>query len=293
VVCLDDGSPETNEEHVRQAYLGSGANRWMDKCTQFIVTSNGKSSFILEHGAIDGMTANRLSERIHGEIQSYEPGHTNGLVEDTTEVVQLEEHKFETTPEIDAHMQALRERYTSAASRIGYHRHTMTVFGIDKLMSCAVPVKSAVDATMQLAIRLHYGYNTPSWEGVSMSHYHKGRTDMMQVATREVSEFCSMALNEAVPLAERRASLLRLSRSMTAGMQRCQSTGTHLRLFELLKVLWPKDAPMAELFAKNMYWRKPYVIANHAPVDSPVCDSVWGIQDPKSVWIMTTPSSDK
>lgn len=293
VVCLDDGSPSTNLEHVRQAYLGTGFNRWMDKCTQFIVTANGRSSFILEHGAIDGMTASRLSERINQEIQTHTiSSAADQSLQPTTDIA-FEEYVFQSDPETDAHMNILRERYAATAFRIGYKHHTIRNMGVESLMSSAVPVKSVVDAIVQLAIRLHYGYNTQCWEGVSMAHYHKGRPDMMQVATSDVVGFCDMALDDTVPLTERRARLLNLGREMSARMQRCQSGGTFLRLFELLKVLWPKDAPMAELFAKNLYWRKPYVIANHAPVNSPICDSVWGIQEPNSVWVMTTPKSDR
>ncbi|KAH6652982.1 putative polyketide synthase [Truncatella angustata] len=292
VVCLDDASPETNEQHVRQAYLGTGFNRWMDKSTQFIVMANGKSSFILEHGAIDGITANRLSERVHKHIQEHSPGLPNGQISHPAQDIKLQKQEFQSTSKIDEHIEKLRERYTSTAQRIGYKRHTLTTFGIDKLMSNAVPVKSVVDATVQLAIRLHYGHNTQCWESVSMAHYHKGRTDMMQIANREVNDFCAMALDETVPLSELRAKLLELGHSMSTNMQRCQSNGTYLRLFELLKVLWPKDAPKAEMFSKNLYWRKPYVISNHGPVNSPVCDSVWGIQEPQSVWIMTTSGSE-
>ncbi|KAL2751801.1 hypothetical protein ACRALDRAFT_1053174 [Sodiomyces alcalophilus JCM 7366] len=301
IVCLDEGSPKTNEEHVRTAYLSDGFNRWMDKCTQFMIAENGKSSFIMEHGAIDGITASRACDFIHEAIQNHQPestrtnGGTVGLMvahEQAAPDVQLQEFHFQSDPGLDEHIIKLRKQYIESASSIGYKNHKITAFGTDHLMSCAVPVKTALDATVQLAIRLHYGYNTPCWEGVSMAHYHKGRPEVMQVATSDVTAFCDLALDESVPLAEKRAALFRLGRSMSGNMQKTLTGQTHLRLLDLLKVCWPTDAPTAKLFQGDIFWRNPFVIANHAPSGNKVQDSVYGVQEPNSIWTMITPGND-
>ncbi|KAL2132992.1 hypothetical protein VTI74DRAFT_3062 [Chaetomium olivicolor] len=296
MVCLDEGSPETNEQHVRQAYLGDGFNRWMDKCTQFTIAENGKSGFIMEHGAIDGITASRACDFIHEAIQNHQPDstRTNGAVthDEVAADVQLEEVHFQSDPELDEHMIKLREQYIKSAATIGYKNHTITAFGTDYLMSCAVPVKTALDATVQLAIRLHYGFNTPCWEGVSMAHYHKGRPEIMQVATSDVVKFCDLALDDSVSIKEKQAALFRLGRSMSRNMQKTLTGQTHLRLLDLLKVCWPEDAPTAKLFQGDLFWRNPFVMAHHAPSGNKVNDSVYGVQEPNSMWAMITPGND-
>ncbi|KAJ4300383.1 hypothetical protein N0V88_003057 [Collariella sp. IMI 366227] len=285
MVCLDEGSPETNEEHVRQAYLGDGFNRWMDKCTQIVVAENGKSGFIMEHGAIDGITASRACDFIHEAIQNHHPEstRTNGAANSP----------FQSDPELDAHMLTLREQYIKSAATIGYKNHHITAFGTDHLMACSVPVKTALDATIQLAIRLHYGYNTPCWEGVSMAHYHKGRPEIMQVATSDVVAFCDLALDESVSLQEKHAALFKLGRAMSGNMQKTLTGQTHLRLLDLLKVCWPEDAPTAKLFDGDLFWKNPFVMAHHAPSGNKVNDSVYGVQEPDSMWCMITPGHDR
>jgi len=297
MVCLDEGRPETNEEHVRQAYLGDGFNRWMDKCTQFTIAENGKSGFIMEHGAIDGITASRACDFIHDAIHSHvpestRPVNTNGAQEPVP-LVQLEELPFTSSPALDAHMLTLRAQYIKSAASIGFKNHRITAFGTDHLMACSVPVKTALDATVQLAIRLHFGYNTPCWEGVSMAHYHKGRPEIMQVATRDVVQFCDLALDEAVPLREKHAALFKLGRSMSGNMQSTLTGQTHLRLLDLLKVCWPEGAPTAKLFTGDLFWRNPFVMAHHAPSGNRVNDSVYGVQEPDSMWSMITPGHDR
>lgn len=298
MVCLDEGSPEAHENHVRTAYLSDGFNRWMDKCTQFMIAENGKSSFIMEHGAIDGITASRACDFIHEAIQNHQPDstRTNGAAvppSQPTPDIQLQEFHFQSDPELDQHMIKLRKQYIESASTIGYKNHSITTFGTDHLMACAVPVKTALDATVQLAIRLHFGYNTPCWEGVSMAHYHKGRPEVMQVATSDVVQFCDLALDDAVPLEEKRAALFRLGRAMSGNMQKALTGQTHLRLLDLLKVCWPEDAPTAKLFQGDIFWRNPFVIANHAPSGNKVQDSVYGVQEPNSFWCMITPGNDR
>jgi hypothetical protein len=296
MVCLDEGSPETNEDHVRHAYLGDGFNRWMDKCTQFMIAENGKSGFIMEHGAIDGITASRACDFIHEAIQNHQPEstRTNGVVaHEVASDVQLEEFHFQSDPELDEQMVKLREQYIKSAATIGYKNHTITAFGTDYLMSCAVPVKTALDATVQLAIRLHYGFNTHCWEGVSMAHYHKGRPEIMQVATSDVVKFCDLALDPSVSLKEKHAALFRLGRSMSGNMQKTLTGQTHLRLLDLLKVCWPEDAPTAKLFQGDLFWRNPFVMAHHAPSGNKVNDSVYGVQEPNSMWAMITPGNDR
>lgn len=292
LVCLDDGKPETAEERVRQTYMGHGFNRWQDKCTQFVVSANGRSSFIMEHGAIDGMTAARSCDWVHKAIQTHHPEISSPTTPFPAGDIHLDEYFFKSTFEVDAHIMTLRERYITHTSAFGYKLHTLTAFGTDYLMNLKVPPKAVIDATLQLAVRLHFGHNTPCWEGVSMAHYHKGRPEIMQVVTRPVVVFCDAALDTSISLSDKRAMLLRLGRDMAANMQKTLAGQTHLRLFDLVHLLWPTDEPLAQMFREGLFWQSPFLMASHAPTGNSVCDSVYGLQEPNSFWIMITPESE-
>lgn len=287
LVCLDDGSPNSEEERVRQAYLGNGFNRWQDKCAQFLVSANGRSGFILEHGAIDGMTIGRLWDSIHQAIQNHEPEVSEHTIPLAAKNVRLEEYFFKSTSEIDNHIAILRERYLTNTSALEYRLHTVTAFGVNYLMAAQSPVKAVIDATLQLAMRLYFGHRTPCWEAVSMSHYHKGRPEMMQATTRPVADFCDAALNNSISSREKRAMLLQLGPKMANNMQNCQEGKSYLRLFDLLDVLWPQDEPKPLLFREALFWRNPFVMAIHSPVAGDLAGSgAYGLQEPNSFWVL-------
>lgn len=315
LVCLDDGSPKTDEEHVRQSYFGDGFNRWMDKCIQYCITENGKSSFILEHGAIDGMTASRSSEWIHEAIQRHvaELEHTENYKtrgDGSTKIKssQFQEFICDTIPEIDDHISLLRNRYISATSRLEYKHHVISALGTDLLMAAKVPVKSALDATIQLANRLFYGRNVQCWEGVSMAHYHKGRPEILQTCIAEAKRFCDVMLDEGTHIvndsicanntlsgSDKKKLLLKLGRKMSKNMQAALTGQTHLRLLDLLNILWTGRQQQNEALLwqrQDLFWENPFVMMHHAPKGSAVKDSAYGLMEPRSIWGMITPSAE-
>ncbi len=213
VLCLDDGAPTTREERVRQAFLGDGFNRWHDKSTQFIVAANGRSAQLFEHSAVDGLTVRRLTERIQAAIDAHEPkttatvprrqqkGGAGGHPDDVA--IALDEYALATDPTIDVHILKLRQAYRTITSGKAYAYHTTPHLG--KAVGATFPVasggggrvrvspKACVDLAIQLASRLHFGHNPGSWEPVSTQHFHRGRPEIVQVATDAVARFCDLA----------------------------------------------------------------------------------------------------
>jgi hypothetical protein len=287
VVCLDETTPETDSDQVQMAWFGDGFNRWADKCSQIIITANGKSSLILEHGAIDGLTSWRFSEWIQKAILAHQPDTStpNGSIQD----VSLEEFTFQSTPDLDAHMSVLRQSYISATSTAEYRNHIISHFGTDDLMSWGVPVKSVLDITVQLAIKLHFGRHVPCWEGVSMSHYHKGRQDMLQVCLPQVVSFCAIADDDSIPLAERRARLLALGRDMSANMQRCLAGRTHLRFLEMIRDQLPADEEPPLMFKNTPFWLEPFCILQHVPAEIAGSNMLHGVQRKDCFFLSVTP----
>ncbi len=56
----------------------------------------------------------------------------------------------------------------------------MNRFGKDFLLAHGAPAKAIFNLVIQLASRLFLGYNLPSWEPVSLAHYHKGRIELIE-----------------------------------------------------------------------------------------------------------------
>jgi len=267
VLCLDDGSPETPQERVRQAYLGDGSNRWFDKVMQFYVSANGRSGSVTEHGIIDGTTPVRLMEHVVAAFDEYSPSSSDKLNGSVSPTIKIEEVVLETTPEIDNHIKTLRNRfleYTSPARRTYVQEH-LTEFGTDFLMG-KVSTKGVIDITFQLALRLFFGQNIPSWEPTSAAHFHTGRSDAVQKATPAVAAFCDAVVetyqdrDHSQDGKELAALLSPATRQLNADMQTMVSGRSYMRVFEVLSFLWPSNAetPKPRFLSEMIFFGKPF-----------------------------------
>lgn len=307
VLSLDDGCPETSEERARDGYVGDGANRWFDKTLQFFVSGNGRSGLITEHGAYDGINPARLSERIAKAIDDYSGGNAapHGLVNgngSTDSNIYLEEVVLETTSEDKTHIELLRGRFLENTSRGSYAVENLTEFGIDFLLQANMPVKQIVDLTFQLGVHLLVGRNLPTWESVSVAHFHKGRTEVIQRAPPAVSAFCAAAADSPTASGSNNPELMALLQTATKQMHAdvqgaLGGQRSHVRYLELLNWLWPSDAgvPKPELLSAELFNGSPYIHAqsNALETEMVIDDFVKFFHgNPDGFWSIMTPTKN-
>ncbi|KAI0470405.1 putative polyketide synthase [Xylariaceae sp. FL0804] len=331
VLCLDDGCPETPEERARQGYLGDGANRWFDKVLQFIVSANGRSGMIMEHGMIDGTTSARLSQWVMEAVRTWPKsasapsGRTSNRLAESgvSGVIQLDEISLQTTPAIEEHMLVLRKRFLgyTAPEAAAYDQVHLGEFGTDRLLRSRVSAKGVVDVTFQLAVRLFYGRCMPSWEPVSAAHYHLGRSDGVQRATPAVVAFCDAAAtgaaggekeeeqedeNQGQQPGRRRTRLADLLAAATAemqvGMRNTLRGRSYLRVFEVLSFLWPgPDSAGAvakpQFLSDHVFFGRPFppVFAQSNAVEGeiPADDFVHLMPHGDGLWAIMLPEKEE
>lgn len=291
VICLDNGSPTTNSERIRKAYLGDGFNRWNDKGLQFVVFENGSSGYQVEHSMIDGLTVHRMNEWVHEAIRSHVPnaiaeanGHSNGHANGTSHPP-LEEYPLTTNPSIDAQILAVRESHLKLTSAREYSYLTLTHFGKTFLASHGSPIKSVFDVTIQLASRLYFGHNPASWEPMSMAHFHKGRTEIFQGVLPSVAQFCSSANDDNLPAVQRREMLIHAANDYTAGLQNSGKGNNYFRLMTVLESMWPSGEELAPLFRDPVWLRTYPRFIMSGLTDGGSLDSAFALVDPEGVWI--------
>ena len=312
VLCLDDGCPETSEERVRQGYIGDGSNRWFDKVLQFYVTANGRSGSITEHGIIDGTTPARLFEWMATAIDEYLPSSSidhdqpNGGLSSR---IEFDKVVLQTTPEVESHINVLRNRfleYTSPATRT-YVREHLTEFGTDFLVQGKVSIKGVIDITFQLALRLFFGRNIPSWEPTSAAHYHTGRSDAVQKATPTVVTFCDAAAEAYQDQDQSQhgtrtrlaALLLSATKRMQADMQTMLNGRSYMRVFEVLSWLWPSTAgtPKPRFLSEHIFFGKPFPTifaqSNGLDTDIVVEDFAHLLADTEGFWTIIMPEKSE
>ncbi|KAF4848553.1 Highly reducing polyketide synthase AFT9-1 [Colletotrichum siamense] len=306
VLCLDDGSPETGEEIARQGYIGDGSNRWFDKVLQFYVTSNGRSGQITEHGIIDGTTPARLLEWLSAAMDKPMPESPARLNGNSSSHITLHEFVLETTPEVENRIGLVRKQYVDNTSVATYVREELTEFGTDFLVGSRVSAKGVVDITFQLALRLFFGHNVPSWEPTSAAHFHTGRSDAVQRAVPAVVAFCDAAAQayrhrEESEQAGRLAALLSAAtKKMNVDMQTMLNGRSYLRLFEVLSYLWPAEAgspPKPRFLGEHVFFGRPHppVFAQSNGLEGDIMfqDFVHLMADTDGFWSILVPEKDR
>ncbi|KAF4992917.1 hypothetical protein FGRMN_6861 [Fusarium graminum] len=296
IMCLDDDSPVTRAERVRSGYIGDSFNRWHDKCTQIIVTANGRSATIFEHSMIDLMTVTQLSRRLQNAITTLDPSNdtaSNGsAIADPTSI---EEILLVMTEEIDSRIETLRQDYLAITSNKQYVPHVVNSFGKTLLLSHSAPIKATVDLTIQLASRLYFGYLPASWETVSTAHFHLGRPEIVQVVLKSVMDFCDAALDDAVPRNEVRNKLLQAARECNAQIAKGTEGRNYFRLMDVIEVMSQeqKEEDIPELFSDPV-WKRGYPqLIMQTMVETKLAeDPGYTMPHPESVWMNYTVSED-
>ncbi|KAI0964931.1 beta-ketoacyl synthase domain-containing protein [Xylaria arbuscula] len=247
VVCLDQGTPQTNEEMVAQGIAGDGFNRWFDKTMQFVVYANGRSAHISDHTMIDGTTPLRLTEFIHDAIIS----HRSVSLVVQHPIAVPERFPVQTFSAMDDHMQRVRRRYRQITLTRGYRYVKTTAISQGLATGTGFSSKNCLDFTLQLAGRMHFGYNPAAWEPISLQHFHRGRPDPRQPVSKSVVTFCEAALDDSVSLVEKRRLLANAASEWDAATKRTQDGSGFLRrteaLLGLLAKLGPPPAESAEV----------------------------------------------
>ncbi|KAF4341752.1 polyketide synthase [Fusarium beomiforme] len=297
VLCLDDNSPVTRAERVHFGYIGDSFNRWHDKCTQIIVTANGRSASIFEHSMIDLMTVSQLSQRLQNAINSLEPRNCaakNGSLA-ALDPANLKEIPLVTTEDIDSRIKTLRQDYLAITSTKQYVPHLINSFGKRILLSHSAPIKATVDLTIQLASRLYFGYLPASWETVSTAHFHLGRPEIVQVVLKSVMYFCDAALDDAVPRSEARARLIQAARECNAQIAKGTEGRNYFRLMDVIEVMSQdqKDEETPELFSDPV-WKRGYPqLIMQTMVETKLAeDPGFTMPHPESVWMNYTVFDD-
>ena len=292
-MCLDDDSPVTRADRVRSGYIGDSFNRWHDKCTQIIVSANGRSATIFEHSMIDLMTVSQLSQRLQNAITTLDPKNAAETVSINPD--SLNEIPLATTEDIDSRIEVLRKDYLAITSAKQYVPHLINWFGKTLMLSNSAPIKATVDLTIQLASRLYFGHLPASWETVSTAHFHLGRPEIVQVVLKSVIDFCDAALDEAVPRYEARARLLEAARQCNAQITKGTEGRNYFRLMDVIEVMSQDQNhdEIPELFSDPVWKRGyPQLIMQTMVGTKLAEDPGFTMPHPESVWMNYTVFDD-
>ncbi|EFQ30570.1 beta-ketoacyl synthase domain-containing protein [Colletotrichum graminicola] len=284
LVCLDDTEPTDAEDRIRSMMMLQGFNRWVDKSIAFVVCKNATSGTYVEHTMIDAMTLFVMQTAIVQGITTYSPprqvnGHANGVAEAPREF------SLKTTPALDARILHVRQRFEEDISLFGYRDIVLGDFGKDILLDRHLPIKGMYDLMGLLANYYYYGYNAQSWEAVSMSHYHKGRPDIVQVNIPTTARFCTVAEDESVPASQRFEMMVEAANARNQVIKDAFMGRCYQRTLRALELCAEEGEELPGLFRNPLYEQTVEPNQMFSNTDGLSPESCFIMQNPKRFWM--------
>lgn len=238
------------------------------------------------------MTLTKLLTCISDAILSYNPslqnnglsnGHTNG--HSNGKLLTPEEFYLQTTPEIDNRILEVRQKFKDDVSQFGYRDVVLSQFGKQILLDRGLPIKGIFDIMCQLANFYFYGYSAQSWEAVSMSHYHKGRPDIVQVVTPVIEKFCLTAEDENLPLSTRFQNMVDAAFDHNQTIKDGILGQCYQRTLRALELCVKEGAETPDLFKNSLYERTVEPDQMFSNTDGLSPQSCFIMQSPEKFWM--------
>ena len=230
------------------------------------------------------MTLTKLQTAIVQGIMSYEPqqhvnGHSNGYSEPPKEFV------LNTTPALDERVLQVRQRFKNDVARFGYRDVVLSEFGTNILLDRHLPIKGIFDLMCLLANYYYYGYNAQSWEAISMSHYHKGRPDIVQVNTPVTAHFCTVADDESLPVRKRFELMLEAAHNRNQTIKDAFAGHCYQRTLRALELCAEDGEELPDLFKNPLYEQTVEPDQMFGNTDGLSPESCFIMQNPKRFWM--------
>lgn len=284
LICLDDTEPKDAEDRIRQMMMLEGFNRWVDKSIAFVVCKNATSGTYVEHTCIDALTLFAMQTALVDGIKTYKPpkylnGHANGIVAP-------KEFTLKTTPALEERVVHIRQRFLTEINKFGYRDIILSEFGKDTLLEHHLPIKGIYDLLGLLANYYYYGYNAQSWEAVSMSHYHKGRPDIVQVNTPITADFCTIADDESIPAQKRFGLMVEAATARNKTIKDALFEGRcYQRTLRALELCAEEGEELPDLFKNPLYEQTVEPNQMFSNTDGLSPESCFIMQNPDRFWM--------
>ena len=235
------------------------------------------------------MTLYVMQTAIVQGILTYKPPtrHVNGTqTNGATEAPSPREYILETTPAIEERILQVRQRFAEEITKYGYRHIVLQDFGKEVLLNRRLPIKGIFDLMCLLANYYYYGYNAQTWEAISMSHYHKGRPDIVQVNSPVTANFCTIADDENIPARTRFEMMLEAANVRNQTIKDAFGGHCYQRTLRALEVCAEHEGEELPALFKNPHYEQsvePDQMFSNTDGLSP--ESCFIMQNPKKFWM--------
>jgi hypothetical protein len=183
--------------------------------------------------------------------------HVNGI---SARSGPVEECAFVINGFLESHIGRVNELFRMAHTPAEFSHFQLSHLGSRFLRRHGVPPKAGYQLTIQLASRLYYGQQHPSWEVLTLMPFHKGRLDWMQVVSPAMAEFCQAAMDETVSPSVCRPLLRRAATTHASTVTRISRGKGFAAHLEALREVVRDGEPVPALFT-DPTWEKMRVLS--------------------------------
>lgn len=225
---------------------------------------NGAAAYVCSHSNFDGVTTQKLVESLNSGIARYAVlQEENGGSQQSSLVPHeqfMEHHTFATSEVLSNHIKRVQHDFDAGKPTYAYVHHHHTKFGGRAFRANRATPNAGFQVLIQLASRLFFGHQVPSWETVSQRMFRQGRVDLMQTALPAVTAFCTLMQEKgqdtrpaAATKEDRRASFHAAAVALSTTLSRVGRGEGFSRHLTALRAVLREDEPVPDLFTDPTY----------------------------------------
>jgi carnitine O-acetyltransferase len=185
VVCLDEGEPETLDEHARVMLHGDGRNRWFDKSFQVIVQENGQLGPNAEHSRGESPSVIPLFDFAAArERTGDEPSERSGRV-----LPPVNRMQWKLTPEIEQAIETACQNFDRTAADFDLKVLPFDSYGKGFVKKSRLPPDAFIQMALQLAYFKMHGRPALTYETAQTRVFFRGNTEAIRSCSPESMEF--------------------------------------------------------------------------------------------------------
>ncbi|KAI4112730.1 MAG: hypothetical protein LQ345_006164, partial [Seirophora villosa] len=194
---------------------------------------------------------------------------------------------FQSNPVIEKHIQDVEATFQASIIKSEWLNCTCPDSGNAPLKRHGYGGKSGFQMVIQLASRMYFGSQHPSWETVTMRSFHKGRVNIIQSVLPPVASFCAAMCDVSTTSTKRRELFHEATRTYTNALTRIsRGRGFAHHLYALREVLRDdEDTPL--LFQDPTYARtRPgKIMTDCTPFEGAITEGGVEMPDSDFVWV--------
>ncbi|CAO1633710.1 unnamed protein product [Sympodiomycopsis kandeliae] len=271
VLCLDDITPITREQHSWALWYGDGKNRFYDK-QQLIVFPNGKSGYMGEHSTMDGTPTLRLNDFCISALAANKIDLGSSA---RTDLPAPKSITFKLDSNTEGKILDSIRTFDDLKAK-----HDLAVLDFQGYGKGSIKkYKCSPDAWVQMVIQLGYfklyGEPCPTYESAQTRKFKWGRTETIRSASVESKAFCE-AMEDVNRSDEERYTLFQsaVKQHLSYALSAADGQGVDRHLFGLKKLLAENESVPTlytdSAFAKTSEWK-----LSTSQISSEVFDT-WG-----------------